>query len=111
MAAVNEQQREAPAGQTQEADAFANLLKQSFKPRNDVAAREVENSVEALVQQALEDASIVSDDVLDTINKMIASLDHKLSEQVNEIIHAPEFQQLESAWRGLHYLIVISETD
>ena len=42
---------------------------------------------------------------------MIARLDQKLTAQMNEIIHAPEFQQIESAWRGLHYLVFNSETD
>ncbi len=42
---------------------------------------------------------------------MIARLDEKLSAQMNEILHAPEFQQLESAWRGLNYLVFNSETD
>jgi type VI secretion system protein ImpC len=42
---------------------------------------------------------------------MIARLDEKLTKQVNAIMHAPEFQQLESAWRGLHYLVYNSETD
>ena len=42
---------------------------------------------------------------------MIARIDEKLSAQVNEILHAPEFQQIESAWRGLHYLVFNSETD
>ena len=42
---------------------------------------------------------------------MIARLDEKLTAQVNEILHAPEFQQIESAWRGLHYLVFNSETD
>jgi len=31
---------------------------------------------------------------------MVAQLDKKLSAQMNEIMHAPEFQQIESAWRG-----------
>ncbi len=30
---------------------------------------------------------------------------------MNEILHAEEFQQIESAWRGLHYLVFNSETD
>ena len=30
---------------------------------------------------------------------------------MNEILHAPEFQQIESAWRGLNYLVFNSETD
>ena len=42
---------------------------------------------------------------------MIARLDEKLSAQVNAILHAQEFQQIESAWRGLHYLVFNSETD
>jgi type VI secretion system protein ImpC len=33
-----------------------------------------------------------------------------LSAQVNEILHAPEFQRLEASWRGLHYLASHSET-
>ncbi|MEO0990019.1 MAG: type VI secretion system contractile sheath large subunit, partial [Pseudomonadota bacterium] len=44
-------------------------------------------------------------------NQMIAALDEKLSLQINEIIHAPEYQELESAWRGLAYLVDNSETD
>jgi len=31
--------------------------------------------------------------------------------QMNEIMHAPEFQQLEGAWRGMKYLVFQSETD
>src|SRR3984893_16406128 len=97
--------------ETREADEFAQILKQNFKPRTERAATEVENAVKTLVEQALGDASLIKTDVLDTIEEMIAQLDKKLSAQMNEIIHAPEFQQIESAWRGLHYLIFHSETD
>lgn len=97
--------------QTQDPDAFSDLLKQSFKPRSERAATEVENAVGTLVSQALEDTSLVKDDVLDTIEEMIARLDEKLSDQMNEILHAPEFQKIEAAWRGLHYLVYNSETD
>ena len=76
------------------------LLKQNFKPRSERAASEVENAVQTLVTQALADSSVVKGDVIDTIEEMIARLDEKLSEQMNEILHAPEFQKLESAWRG-----------
>lgn len=94
-----------------EADDFSSLLKQSFKPRSERAATEVENAVNTLVQQALADTSLIKDDVLDTIDEMIARLDEKLSAQVNEILHNETFQQIESAWRGLHYLVNNSETD
>jgi type VI secretion system protein ImpC len=97
--------------ETRDVDEFADLLKQSFKPRNERAATEVENAVTTLVREALADTSIIKEDVLDTIEEMIARLDQKLTAQVNEIIHAPEFQQIESAWRGLNYLVMNSETD
>ena len=42
---------------------------------------------------------------------MIEAIDAKLTEQINLIIHHEEFQQLESAWRGLHHLVNNTETD
>ena len=94
-----------------DADDLSDILKQSFKPRSEQAATEVENAVQTLINQALSDSSLIKDDVLSTIEEMIARIDQKLSEQMNEIIHAKEFQQLESAWRGLNYLVMNSETD
>src|SRR5579872_2352674 len=113
MATQQEQKTSAAAGATTaiEPDDFTALLKQNFKPRSERAATEVENAVQTLVNQALADSSVVKTDVIDTIESMIAKLDEKLTAQMNEILHAPEFQQLESAWRGLHYLVYNSETD
>ena len=42
---------------------------------------------------------------------MIAAIDVKLTKQVNLILHHPDFQALESAWRGLHHLVNNTETD
>ena len=108
-----EKQAVAKSGEVQTADVdqFEALLKKSFKPRNDSAASEVNNAVQALVQQALQDATLVKGDVLDTIDSMIARLDQQLSVQLNEVIHSEQFQQIESAWRGLNYLVFNSETD
>ena len=97
--------------EARDASEFADFLKQSFKPRTERAATEVENAVGTLVREALADSSLIKDDVLDTIEEMIARIDRKLTAQVNEIIHTPEFQQIESAWRGLNYLVMNSETD
>jgi len=67
--------------------------------------------VRTLAQQALASTPLISNDVLLTIEAMIAAIDKKLSAQINAIMHHPDFQQLESAWRGLHYLVSNSETD
>jgi type VI secretion system protein ImpC len=111
MAVEAERQDAGAKTQTSEADEFASLLKQSFKPRTERAATEVENAVSTLVKEALADGSTIKGDVLDTIEEMIARIDQKLTAQMNAIIHAPEFQQIESAWRGLKYLVYNSETD
>jgi type VI secretion system protein ImpC len=97
--------------ETRTADEFSELLKQSFRPRTERAATEVENAVSTLVEQALADTTLIKGDVLDTIGEMIAQLDKKLSAQMNEILHAEQFQKIESAWRGLAYLVFQSETD
>ena len=94
MASEATAEKPAPAEAAyQEADEFSALLKQSFKPRSERAATEVDNAVTTLVKQALADTSLIKDDVLDTIEEMIARLDEKLSAQINEIMHAPEFQK------------------
>lgn len=113
MADAAEAKRQAGAAvvETRDPDEFSTILKQSFKPRTERAATEVENAVGTLVQQALADSTLIKDDVLDTVEEMIARIDAKLTAQVNAILHAPEFQKMESAWRGLHYLVFNSETD
>ncbi len=105
------QQTTAGAQQVTEVEDFSSLLKQSFKPRTPDAETEVENAVATLVKQALQDQSVVKEDILDTVDAMIARLDEKLTEQMNEIIHHPEFQKIESAWRGLAYCVNNSEPD
>lgn len=39
------------------------------------------------------------------VDQILAEIDGKLSLQVDEILHSPAFQQLESAWRGLKYVV------
>ena len=98
------------AVETRDADEFSALPKQSFKPRSERAATEVENAVATLVREALADTTVIKDHVLDTIEEMIARLDQKLTAQVNEILHNAAYQKLEGTWRGLHYLVHQSET-
>ena len=94
-----------------ELDEFSALLKREFKPKTEEANDAVQRAVRTLAQQALADTSVVSDDVVKTIEKIIAEIDKKLTEQINKILHHEDFQKLESAWRGLHYLVNNTETD
>ena len=100
-----------PARVAAEADQFAALLQKQFKPKTDGARAEVERAVQTLAEQALRETTVVSDDVVGTIKAIIAEIDKKLTDQINLILHNERFQQVESAWRGLHYLVNNTETD
>ena len=92
-------------------DDFTELLSKEFKPKSDRAKESVERAVRTLAEQALQETTVISTDVVATINSIIAEIDAKLTEQVNLILHHPEFQQVEGTWRGLHYLVNNTETD
>jgi type VI secretion system protein ImpC len=111
MADATSQSSSALQGLTFEGGEFASLLNKEFKPKSDEAKSAVETAVLTLAQQALSRTNLISSDVLGSIEAMIAEIDKKLSSQVNAILHHAEFQQLESAWRGLHYLVSNTETD
>jgi type VI secretion system protein ImpC len=90
---------------------FSSLLQKEFKPRSDEAKSAVEAAVLTLAQQALSNSTVIGKDVTKSIQAMIAAIDKKLTDQVNAILHNEDFQKLESAWRGLHYMVNNTESD
>src|SRR5687768_15621031 len=100
-----------PTADTIEANEFDFLLKKEFKPKTDEAKEAVERAVRTLAEQALSQTKLISTDVVKSIESIIAQIDAKLTEQINLILHHPDFQKLEGAWRGLHYLVNNTETD
>ena len=106
-----EQAASALAGATLQGNDFAALLSKEFKPKTEEARSAVALAVQTLAQQALSHTQLLSDDAVKTVEAMIAAIDAKLTEQVNLILHHEDFQKLEAAWRGLHYLVNNTETD
>ena len=49
-------------------------------------------------------------DVMRSLNAAIAGIDAKLSKQLAAVMHNEKFQKLEGTWRGLHHLVMSSET-
>ncbi|WP_322047517.1 type VI secretion system contractile sheath large subunit [Paraburkholderia sp. J67] len=92
-------------------DVFSQLLEQEFRPKTTQAREAVDYAVRTLAEQALAQSITISDDAYKSIEAIISQIDHKLSEQINLIIHHTDFQKLESGWRGLHHLVSNTETD
>jgi type VI secretion system protein ImpC len=96
---------------TAQLDELSSLLQQEFRPKTEQAQQAVEFAVTTLAEQALDQSVTLSDDAYQTIQAVIAQIDQKMTEQINHILHHPEFQRLEGAWRGLHHMVSNTETD
>ncbi|PHQ36170.1 type VI secretion system contractile sheath large subunit [Rhodopirellula bahusiensis] len=92
-------------------DTLSELLEAEFKPRTDDAGLAVTRAVNTLAAQLVTSEMVAESDVIKTIEALVAEIDGKISEQMNEILHHDDFQQLEGAWRGFSHLVNNTETD
>ena len=76
-------------------------------------AESTAEAIELWLGRPLDPAHESADDIARQLNQDVARIDEILNRQVNEIIHHPKFQKLESAWRGLKYLhnVLLREHD
>jgi type VI secretion system protein ImpC len=111
MADAKQGQAASAGSETFEMGDFAALLKKEFRPQTESARQEVETAVKTLAEHALAGTKLIGNDVVTTIDALIAAIDRKLSEQMNQILHHEDFQTMEGAWRGLHYLVNNTESD
>jgi len=93
-----------------ELEDFSAILKQTINPTTENAEKAIDSALATVVQAAVADQSLIDEDVIDTLQGMIAGLDQELSSQINEVLHNEDFQSLESSWRGLEYTLNNSAT-
>ncbi|MDR0632684.1 MAG: type VI secretion system contractile sheath large subunit [Holosporales bacterium] len=100
----------AEAEETKTANALETLFLEGKLVRDETQRPFAENLVREFVTQLEENAETAGDNPVAFINKMIAQLDEKIQGQLNVIMHHSDFQKLEGSWRGLHYLVMNTET-
>ncbi len=98
------------AEQTAEKGLLDQIVEEGRLAKDPASRERGKNLVKEFVAQVLEGAMTVSKDAEAMINARIAQIDHLVSLQLNEVLHAPPFQKLEGSWRGLKYLMDQSET-
>lgn len=106
-----QEQEQQPIQETIAVSELDQLLEGSFKPKSDNAKKAVESAVRTLVEQALVETTLLSDDAINTIESIISEIDRKMTEQINLIMHHDDFKSLEGSWRGLYHLVSNTETD
>src|SRR5262245_1825917 len=92
------------AAATQEVGLLDQILDRT-KPINEKERESNKDVIGQFLKHVVKPGEVISKDVETNIKFWIAAIDKKLSGQLNEVMHAPEFQKLESTWRGLHYLV------
>lgn len=98
-------------GDNTDVSEFVSLLRKEVEPRSDRTQKAIELAIGTLAEAVLSNSDLVCEVPDKTIEAIIAEFDFQLTRQVNLIMHYEEFLTLESAWRGLRYLVDNTETD
>ncbi|MFV2053368.1 type VI secretion system contractile sheath large subunit [Aliiroseovarius sp. YM-037] len=111
---AKEEAKEAAGAEAEALDLgeFSELLEKDFRVKESESDK-LQGLVQNLALAAKEKAgtAAISGNAVKSIKSLIAGIDSMLSDQMNEIMHAPEVRAMEGTWRGLHYLVNNTETD
>lgn len=106
MAEEKEQAAPSAGEQTEESTSLLDDIVQATKLKpSDEGYSLAKKGLEALISQLVEPGKMVDKVTKAVVDQMIAGLDKKLSLQVDAILHTPEVQKIESAWRSLKFLV------
>lgn len=92
------------AAQTVELGLLDQIVEKSKVAKSEAEHQRAKDIIAELAREVLQGTVVVSDNLNLTLDSRVAELDRLISDQVSAIMHAPKFQELESTWRGLHYL-------
>ncbi|PJJ96067.1 type VI secretion system contractile sheath large subunit [Lysobacteraceae bacterium NML03-0222] len=94
----------AKAATVTEGSLLDQIVDKSNVAKSESEHRRAKDIISELAKEVMEGTVVISDSLNLTLDARIAEIDRLISEQLSAVMHAPQFQQLESSWRGLHYL-------
>lgn len=89
----------------------SSLLEQAIGATKQTENSRAEELLRTLTEEALNGTVSWNKNLSVTFNDAISKIDRLISDQLSEVMHAPEFQKLEGSWRGLNHLVMNSETN
>jgi len=81
-----------------------DIVAKSKVAKTDTEHARAKDIIGELVKEVLDGTVVVSENLSANIDARIAEIDQLISDQLSEVMHAGEFQKLESSWTGLQYL-------
>lgn len=91
-------------GSAAEMGLLDQIVEKSKVARSEAEHHRARDIISELAREVLQGTVVVSENLGVTLDARVAELDRMISDQLTEVMHAPSFKQLESTWRGLHYL-------
>lgn len=107
---IKQQESAATATETKELTLLDQIVLQGRMIRDESQLPYARDLVGELVTQILDEGMVIGADSAAMISDRIAQIDQLITDQLNEVMHTPAFQKLEASWRGLHFLVMNSET-
>ena len=104
---AKEEQTEAQEAEAREEVSF---LEQAISATKQTSRDETEDLLKTLTAEAMSGTVKWNKNLSVTINNAITAIDQIMSKQLAAIMHHEKFQKLEGSWRGLHHLVMNSET-
>jgi type VI secretion system protein ImpC len=98
---VAERQEQSAATET---SLLAGIMEETKLQPTDEGYDVARRGVEAFIAEMLQQGSVEKVNKA-LVDNMIAEIDRKLSRQLDEVLHHPEVQKVESAWRSLKLLV------
>ncbi|MEM8870481.1 MAG: type VI secretion system contractile sheath large subunit [Pseudomonadota bacterium] len=97
--------------EAQEVDAFSDLLQKDFRIAKSDGPK-LTSLISNLAVAVLDNLNeYFPGTAAETITSLIARIDRILSDQMNEVLHCEKLRRVEGTWRGLHFLVINTETD
>lgn len=97
-------------GEVGELGLLDQIVEQSKVAKSSSEHERAKDIITELVSQVLQGTVVVSDNLAATIDARVAELDSLISKQLSVVMHAPEFQKIESSWTGLNYMVKNTST-
>ena len=91
--------------QTQEVSVIESIMQKSKYAKDDESYSIAKIGVAEFISEIVKSDNAESRVNRFTLDEMIAHIDELISAQMDEILHNEQFQQLESTWRGLYFLV------
>jgi len=90
--------------------AEVSLLDQAIGATRHTEPDRAKELLKALTEEVMSGEITFDRNLIVSVNKTIAAIDRKMSQQLNAIMHHEKFTKLEGSWRGLKHLVFNSET-